>query len=322
MPYYGKSKEDYLMRAIIAPTRMEPVRIEEATPALMRRVDDLCELSSQLSQLNALADDPELRRTMAVANAWHSSRIEKRVCDPMQALAILGGEETSDAVATEVACLAMLHEKVREEVRSGTSQDISSMDWIIEKHKQFASGASGLKVGLRSVDVVVGRHVPPPYDHLQEFMRHFSHRFRSDRLNGRATPVLAWATAHHRLSWIHPFEDGNGRVARLYSYAFAEQIGMAPGSLWSLSRALAEGVPGRPDYHEMMAVADRPRQGDRDGRGNLSLSALIGFADWFLEAVGLEMKRSWDDLKEVPAVRGLSTQEWAQSLPLLFKVEA
>ncbi|MFK4875318.1 hypothetical protein [Novosphingobium sp. ZW T3_23] len=32
-----------------------------------------------------------------------------------------------------------------------------------------------------------------------------------------------------------------------------------------------------------MAWADAPRQGDRDGRGNLSEQHLVGFAEWFLK---------------------------------------
>ena len=31
--------------------------------------------------------------------------------------------------------------------------------------------------------------------------------------------ILAAGPAHHRLAWIHPFLDGNGRVARLMSHA-------------------------------------------------------------------------------------------------------
>ena len=33
----------------------------------------------------------------------------------------------------------------------------------------------------------------------------------------------------------------------------------------------------------MMRLADRERQGERDGRGNLSLAALTQFTGWFLE---------------------------------------
>jgi len=36
---------------------------------------------------------------------------------------------------------------------------------------------------------------------------------------GSIDGVLAAAAAHHRLLRLHPFTDGNGRVARLMSYA-------------------------------------------------------------------------------------------------------
>lgn len=61
--------------------------------------------------------------------------------------------------------------------------------------------------------------------------------------------------------------------------------GIGAGGLWlaarGLARGLADGVDGRQEDKAMMAAADRPRQGDRDGLGHLSLAALISFARWF-----------------------------------------
>jgi Fic family protein len=43
---------------------------------------------------------------------------------------------------------------------------------------------------------------------------------------------------HHRLVWIHPFLDGNGRVARLMSHAqFLSLLGT--GGVWSMARVLS-----------------------------------------------------------------------------------
>ena len=50
--------------------------------------------------------------------------------------------------------------------------------------------------------------------------------------------ILAAATAHHRLLWIHPFLDGNGRVARLMSHAMLSEA-LGAGGLWSVCRGLA-----------------------------------------------------------------------------------
>ena len=65
-------------------------------------------------------------------------------------------------------------------------------------------------------DVAVGRHMPPSSARVPDFMRYFEDRYRFDRM-GKAGRITAMAAAHHRLSYIHPFPDGNGRVARLMS---------------------------------------------------------------------------------------------------------
>ena len=49
---------------------------------------------------------------------------------------------------------------------------------------------------------------------------------------------IAVAAAHHRLLWIHPFLDGNGRVARLLSHAMLLQA-LDTGGIWSVARGLA-----------------------------------------------------------------------------------
>ena len=52
--------------------------------------------------------------------------------------------------------------------------------------------------------------------------------------------------------------------------------------LWSISRGLARGLESRTEYKQMMDLADSPREGDLDGRGNLSQKALQEFVVWFL----------------------------------------
>jgi Fic family protein len=47
------------------------------------------------------------------------------------------------------------------------------------------------------------------------------------------------AASHHRLTWLHPFRDGNGRVARLFSGLYITVCGVNMSNLWSLSRGLS-----------------------------------------------------------------------------------
>jgi len=130
-------------------------------------------------------------------------------------------------------------------------------------------------------DVAIGRHVPPSSDRVNEFMHYFADRYRFEPM-GKAGRMIAMAAAHHRFNYIHPFPDGNGRVSRLMSHTMAWKAGIAAHGLWSISRGLARGLDSRTEYKQMMDLADTPRQGDLDGRGNLSLKALIDFVVWFL----------------------------------------
>ena len=113
-------------------------------------------------------------------------------------------------------------------------------------------------------------------------MQHFEWRYRFAPL-GMGSKITAMAAAHHRFNDIHPFLDGNGRVSRLMSHAMALEAGIGAHGLWSVSRGLARGLASRGDYKRMMDHADSPRQGDLDGRGNLSRRALAEFTAWFLK---------------------------------------
>ena len=131
-------------------------------------------------------------------------------------------------------------------------------------------------------DVAVGRHIPPSSRAVEPFMAHFERRYRFEG-TGPAARILAMAAAHHRLNYIHPFPDGNGRVSRLMSHAMALKAGIGAHGLWSVSRGLARGLDSRREYKTWMDRADTPRQGDPDGPGNLSRSALVDFTLWFLK---------------------------------------
>jgi Fic family protein len=131
-------------------------------------------------------------------------------------------------------------------------------------------------------EVEVGRHLPPSSAAVEAFMTYFAQHYRFEPL-GMGTRITALAAAHHRLNYIHPFLDGNGRVSRLMSHAMALDAGIGAHGLWSVSRGLARGLESRGDYKRMMDHADMPRQGDLDGRGNLSQRALAEFTAWFLK---------------------------------------
>jgi Fic family protein len=97
---------------------------------------------------------------------------------------------------------------------------------------------------------------------------------------GKTETILAAAAAHHRLVWIHPFLDGNGRGARLMSHATLLEA-LETGAVWSIARGLARNVDA---YKSHLAACDLARRNDLDGRGHLSEESLTEFTKFFLTA--------------------------------------
>lgn len=133
---------------------------------------------------------------------------------------------------------------------------------------------------LRNRDVEVGGHIGPPHELVPDLLAHFQSRYESPDLT-RIQRIIAVGASHHRLAWIHPFRDGNGRVIRLFSDALICQLGIDGGGLWSLSRGLAVH---RPEYYSRLANADQERASRdvSDGRGHLSERALREFCHFIL----------------------------------------
>lgn len=144
--------------------------------------------------------------------------------------------------------------------RSGRSQPVHPGEW-------------------RHHDVVVGEHVPPAPGEIAAALDRFHEGYDLSRTPAPDALALVGA-AHHRLLWIHPFGDGNGRVARLMSDAWLRRAGVRSHGLWTASRGLARA---RARYKDLLAAADAPRRDDYDGRGARTLRGLTAFAAFFLE---------------------------------------
>jgi Fic family protein len=154
---------------------------------------------------------------------------------------------------------------------------ISQEEWVSFSHDgqkyPITPGA------FRDHPVSVGSHVPPDHEKLNLFLQRFESEYSSGRIY-ETNKLIAIAASHHRLAWIHPFADGNGRVIRLQSQAALIQSGVDADGLWTLSRSLARN---KEDYYRLLQNADQGRRNDLDGRGNLSDKALLEFCTFFLE---------------------------------------
>jgi Fic family protein len=248
-------------------------------------------------------------------NCYYSNVIEGHTTRPRDIERALADDLDTDAARRNLQLEAREHIRVQRLIDrafvEGTLPEPASTDFICYLHREFYRDApeallrvEGAGHGFLMIpgevrsrpehDVAVGRHEPPSSTAVLQFMAYFERRYDFASL-GPAMRLLALPAAHHRLNFIHPFPDGNGRVSRLMSHAMALNAGIGAHGLWSISRGLARGIESRTEYMNMMDHADMPRQGDLDGRGNLSLRALREFCQWFLE-VCLDQVRFMEEM--------------------------
>lgn len=244
-------------------------------------------------------EDPD---RIAVDDAVWSHRIEDIHADPDAVFESLNGAEAAD----DATIMAANHVRVVLKMAGIAKQGLlpnpmqpSFLSWINTELfsnvslsalavSQFRFMEPGRFRERPEESVVVGRHVPPTGPEIEACLKHLARSYGSlDSSN--AAQLVAAAASHHRFCYVHPFLDGNGRVGRLAATAMFMRAGLAAGTKWSLARAMAEPHSGR--YHDMIAYADMPRQGDLDGRGNLSERALKEFCQWTAQAVSHEADR-------------------------------
>ena len=288
---------------IEAPTRIEPARLEETPEAIADAIAALSSASAALGARLHPATAANLCDLVRLMNCYYSNLIEGHNTRPRDIARALVGDLDEDEGRRNLQIEAAAHVRVQEKIDRLAADDRlpepASRDFIRWLHAEFYRDAPEAMLSIKSAhgecrmapgewrsapehDVAVGRHIPPSSRSVEPFMAHFERRYRFEG-TGPAARILAMAAAHHRLNYIHPFPDGNGRVSRLMSHAMALKAGIGAQGLWSVSRGLARGLDSRREYKTWMDRADTPRQGNLDGPGNLSRSALVDFTLWFLK---------------------------------------
>jgi Fic family protein len=270
-------------------------------------------LSGQVHSPFVLKRVAELVREM---NCYYSNLIEGHKTLPRDIERALERDSSEDQTQHDNQQLSLAHiavEKLMEERLEGESVDVYSPELLCWLHREFYSRLpeplhwATTKRGkryqiqpgcLRDFMVDVGRHTPPDFAALPKFLNRF-HSFYGDEQILESDRLVVIASAHHRLAWIHPFGDGNGRVIRLQSQAQLIYHGIAGHGLWTLSRGLARW---RQRYYACLEAADQGRRGDLDGRGNLSDAALADFCVFFLETM-LDQIQFMSGLLGLPALR-------------------
>ena len=151
---------------------------------------------------------------------------------------------------------------------------------IRTSHNKFRVGAwrDDSQGAMQVVSGPIGRHKihyeAPAADRVDTEMRRFFACFEGKE---QEDPLLKAAIAHLWFVTIHPFEDGNGRIARAIAEMCLARSDGSPQRFYSMSSQILEERKG---YYEIL---------EKTQAGSLDITEWL---TWFLECLGRAIQQS------------------------------
>lgn len=266
---------------------------------LLSMAEELCIKSATLTGSHAPQVLFGIKELLRKVNSYYSNQIESEGTHPIDIDKATRQEFSSDSKEKQLQQLSLVHIEVQKYVEGyfREGQTPYNREFILDVHRELYSHpdmAHFLQIEdkenntiiemipgkLRESNVRVGQHIAPDYSELSSFFNKYELLYRIPKHATQAKKLIFGLASHHRLMWIHPFLDGNGRTARLVLDGIFTSMELEGYGLWNISRGLSRRSE---DYKRYLALADMPRQGDLDGRGALSTKAFISYIKFMLE---------------------------------------
>ena len=310
------------------PSQMEPMLPPDSRGELRDLAIEVIRRSAALGASVHRETAKGVAELMRSTNSYYSNLIEGRNTHPVDMEKAPVRDYSKDPAKRTFQMESAAHIEVQRLterfIEREPETNICSREFLCLIHRQFYNhlpeefneikapdGAARIvKPGkLRGDEVEVERRLAPAASSLALFLDRFSEAYNPDGLDS-VNKVIAAAASHHRLAWIHPFLEGNGRVARIFTHTYLIKAGVDGNGMWAVSRGLA---CHREDYLAALAEADEQRRGGLGGRGNLSEQGLVLFCRFFLKTTldQLDFMRNLLDLDGMQKRIGAYAQQQA-----------
>lgn len=239
-----------------------------------------------------------IKELLKITNSYYSNLIESEGTHPLDIEKAMKKDFSLEKKKKDLQQLSLVHIQIQNYIDSiiKKEKDTYLLSTILDIHKEFYSKdemkyALSIKHDnletkmmpgkLRELVVKVGSHIAPKPEDLNSYFNEFEFFYNKSSYENKTMQLIYALCSHHRLVYIHPFYDGNGRISRLFLDYILYKIDLEGYGLWNISRGLARNID---KYKEFLSIADEKYRGKvDDGRGVLSLKALKQFLDFMLD---------------------------------------
>ena len=263
----------------------------------LHKAEQICIKSATLQGSHNQSIINEVSNLLRITNSYYSNRIESEGTHPIDIEKAMKNDFSKDEKKRNLQNLSLSHIEVQKyiEIHIDNTKSIYENNFLLQIHNQFYNQnnmsmfldiqhnnlSSTMTPGsLRNLDVTIGSHLAPSFKKVASLLNSFDNMYNQSKYLPKAIQLIYALCSHHRLVWIHPFLDGNGRVSRLFLDYLFFKIDIDGYGLWNISRGLARDVD---NYKQMLKYADMINQGSGDGRGALSNRGLSLFLDFMLD---------------------------------------
>ena len=155
----------------------------------------------------------KLNEDFVIRFTYHSNAIEGNRLTLRQTALILKDRIIPSGVRAEDYNEAINGKECLEYIKrySGelNTQFLEKVNGILTKNTGVIYGG---RIRFFNVQIQGSTHVPPPYEEVKKHMLNFFKWYSANK--NKRHPFELAALIHAKLTWIHPFEDGNGRTSR------------------------------------------------------------------------------------------------------------
>ncbi len=265
---------------------------------LLALAEEVCIKSAALGANHNKVILKSIKELLRKTNSYYSNQIESEGTHPLDIEKAMRQEFFKDDKRKKLQLLSLAYIDTQKELELLALQEknIFTKEFLLGIHNRFYTKEgmdnflevhsddkiiNMLAGEFRMDDVYVGKHIAPKYNELESIFNEFENQYKSIYTTStKAMKLLYLLSSHHRLTWIHPFLDGNGRVSRLFLDTLFLNIDINGYGLWNISRGLARS---NEEYKKNLAFGDMPLQCATDGRGPLSLRGLKYYLRFMLE---------------------------------------